>query len=1123
MPGARGQSSVLSSGIWYKFSVNDNGIYKIDYDLLRKAGINPSQINPKNIRIYTGQPGMLPQANSAKRVIDLKEVAISVAGEEDGKFDSNDYILLYAQGPDILEFDTKKNFFRYENNIYTDNNFYYLTVSTSEGKRLAQSQNLSGNYPVISQFDDFAYYETDKYNLLHSGRQWFGEQFDQSLSLTIQFNLPGIVPNSSIKLTSHVMAQSITNCSFNVSFNNQALITQQVPAIPNSAFTVKGSLVADTITFSESSASASSQNAQQVRYQFTKGGPGISIGYLDYFIFGVKRKLALYNDQTLFVSSESLNNPNSTFQINLVTTNNQVWEVTNAFNAKNQLVQLTGSTFTFSAKTDSLRKFVVFDPAKIAKPKFESTVTNQDLHAISSADMLIISHPSFLTQAKRLEAHRQTHDLLNVVTVSTDQVFNEYGGGKPDITAMRDFIRDVYKKSSGQLKYVLLFGRGSYDYKDRVFENTNLVPIYEAYSSLEPLLTYSSDDYLGFLEDNEGAWPESPVVNYTMDIAVGRLPAKKAADAQNIVDKLIEYDTNPERFGPWRKELLFVADDGDFDLHIDSANQLASSIDQTHPEVNVNKLFLDYYKQVIKPNGQFSPEATKALDLSVREGKVIVNYTGHGSEQVWAQEQILNPDVVQSLNNGPMYPLFVTATCEFGRNDDPFIISSAENLLLKKKGGAIGLVTTARPVYSNTNSILNIAFYQSLFARKDNAFRSLGDVVRDTKNNSLSGVYNRNFSLLGDPSMKLALANNIAFTSSVKTSANSDTLKALSRVSIKGEIQDSNGSKLNNFNGTVFATVFDKAKSELTLGDPHESVNPPSPVYSFVDRPNKVFQGSVSATQGAFQFDFIMPSSLLPTAKAGKLSLYAFNETGTEAIGTSSVFKVGGQEPNPPADTTPPEIKLYISDTTFIDGGTVGPNTKLVARLFDASGINMASVDPQKSIIATLDNKWSYVVNDYYYSDKNDFKKGTVIFPLDTLKKGAHVLSLTASDTYNNTSTTSVSFVVTDGIGITVGDFINYPNPFNSISEETTFQFTHTRAGEDLGAAISIYDLTGRPVVTINYSVVSSNYQVDLGRWNGETASGIKIGPGVYVARLSVRSLADGSQSNRSIKLIILN
>lgn len=1119
-----GQPTVLSTGAWYKFSVPDDGVYKIDYALLQKAGINPSQIDPRNIRIYAGTQGMLPQDNNAPRINDLTEMAIAVVGEDDGKFSTGDYILFYGHGPDTYDYDSKSNFFVYQNNLYSEKNFYFLTIGSSSGLRISASENRSGNFPLVNLFDDFAVYETDKYNILHSGRQWFGEQFDQSLELTIQFDLPGIIPNSTIKLTSHVMAQSTLKSQFNVSFNNNSILTQPVPAWPNTQYGAKGVIAVDTISINEQTVRAASQPVQQIKYQFTRGDSGLSIGYLDYLLFSMQRTLALYGTQTSFISSGSLNNPVSSFQVNAVAANDLIWDITQPFKTKNQAAQLNGNSFIFSTSTDTLKRFVVFDPTKITGPKFESAVANQNLHGITAADLLIITHPSLSGQANQLANHRQSHDQLTTTVVTTEAIYNEYGGGKPDPSALRDFIRDVYKKSNGQLQFVLLFGRGSYDYKDRVYANTNLVPIYESYNSLDPLSTYSSDDYFGFLEDNEGAWPENPAINYSLDIGVGRIPAKNPADAQAVVDKLIDYDTNADRFGPWRKDFLFVADDGDFNIHQSQADQLANSIEQNHPEVHAKKLLLDYYKQISSsgPNPQLSPDASKALDLAVREGLAVVNYTGHGSEQVWTQEQILTPDLVQHWKNGPKYPLFVTATCEFGRNDDPAVISSAELALLQKKGGAVGLVTTARPVNSSTNFQLNQAFYQALFTKTNNSFRRLGYLVRDTKNNSLSGVSNRNFSLLGDPSMKLVLADHQAVVGSIKTSSGSDTLKGLSKVTIKGEIQNG-GTTLTSFNGTVHASVYDQLQNFVTRGDPGETINKPSPPYTFTQRVNKIFQGAVSAQQGAFQFDFIVPENLVTGFGAGKINLYANAEDQSEAIGATTNFIVGGQEPLASPDNTPPLIKLFLSDTTFVNGGTIGPNTQLVAQLSDLSGINTASVNPQNDIVATLDNKWSYILNDYYATGKDNFTKGTVTYPLDTLTKGKHELSLSASDTYNNRSTLSVNFVVTDGTGISVTDFENYPNPFNAQVESTAFHFYHTRAGEDLEATLTIYDIAGRPVAAIQYSIPASPYQVVLGELKGSSIEGTNYSPGIYVARLSVRSLADGSECDRATKLIILN
>ncbi|MCX8492105.1 MAG: type IX secretion system sortase PorU, partial [Cyclobacteriaceae bacterium] len=757
---ARGQvTSVLSSGNWHKFSVENDGVYKIDYELLKKTGINPDQIDPRNIQIFSGGSGMLPQPNNKTRIVDLIQLSLFVSGEADGKFDRGDFIFFFGQGPDKHGYNQQKQIFEYENHLYTDKNFYFLSVGTTPGKRIVNQPTIEGSFPIVREFDDFAYYETEKYNLLKSGRQWFGEQFDNKPEAVIRFDLAGIIDNTPIKMTSHVMAQSISDCSFKVFFNNTPVLDQPIPAIANLQYAIKGRITKDTLVFSSSAVRADAQNTQEVKYQFTRGGTvGISVGYLDFFLFTMKRKLSLYGDQTIFTSAKSLENPVSTFEVTSANSKTMIWDITDPFNTILQSLTLNVSSLLTTVATTSLKRFIAFNSEKTKSPAFEITIKNQNLHAADNKSFIIITHPAFRLEAERLANHRQSKNGLSTLVVTTDQVYHEYAGGKQDVTATRDFVRDVYRKPGSILKNVLLFGRGSYDYKSRVVGNTNFVPIYESLNSLSPLETYSSDDYFGMLEDNEGAWLESPAQNSTMDVGIGRLPVKKIEEAKAVIDKLIEYDTNPKARGAWRKEILFVADDGDGKLHQEQADQMANSIGVSNPELNIKKLYLDSFDQIQRNTGPASPAATRALDLDIRKGKSIVNFTGHGSEKVWMQEQVLTESIVLNWKNSPEYPLFVTATCEFGRNDDPFIISSGERILLQPKGGGIGLVTTARPVFASNNFSLNLAFYTALFSKENNKYRDLGSVFRDTKNTSILSVWNRNFSLLGDPSMTIGFS-----------------------------------------------------------------------------------------------------------------------------------------------------------------------------------------------------------------------------------------------------------------------------------------------------------------------------------------------------------------------------
>jgi Peptidase family C25 len=1105
-------NSVLATGDWYKFSVSSDGVFRISYDGLKKAGINPDQIDPRNIRIYAGSNSMLPQANNKPRVQDLVELAILVSGEVDGKFNTADFILFYGQGPDRYSYNTQNQIFEYENNLFTDKNFYFLTINTA-GKRIGTGENIAGSFPLVEEFDDFGFYENEKYSILKSGRQWFGEQFDNTTEAAIRFDIPGIIANSAVKLTSQVMAQSISSCSFKVLFNNNPVLDQPIPAIENSTYATKGMVKTSTISLNSTTIKASNQSAQEVKFQFTKGTtPGISVGYLDFLLFAVKRNLAQYGDQTIFVSSKSLSSSTSSFSISSATAKSSLWEVTDPFSPTMQAATLNGDKLNFSTSTASLKKFAIFNTDKVNEPIFENKVANQNLHGTTAPQLIIISHPLFLKEAQRLAQHRQTKTGVTTKVVSTDEVFNEYSSGKQDFTSIRDFVRDLYKKSGSTLKNVLLFGRGSYDYKDRVFNNTNFVPIYESVNSLSPLETYSSDDFYGLLDDNEGDWNESPAANSTMDVGVGRIPIKTIDEAKAVVDKLIAYDTDPRAAGAWRKNFLFVADDGDYNLHQGYADQLANSVEVTNPEFDSKKLFLDSFDQIQRNTGPYSPDAAKALDLDIRKGYAIVNYTGHGSEKLWMQEQVLTETIVLNWKNSPYLPLFVTATCEFGRQDDPFIISSGERILLQPKGGGIGLVTTGRPVYSNTNFELNKAFYVSLFTKENNKFRDLGSIFRDTKNTSLVGVGNRNFSLLGDPSMRLALGNNQVIADEIKTSTNSTTLKAQSTVSVKGQIKNG-GTKMTGFTGELTAILYDHPSNLTTKGTESEPF-----VYS--QWSTILFQGKASVNQGDFQIDFVMPKNISSLVDKGKLSLYANATSGEGAIGSSVDFFIGGQEPNVPIDTTPPQIKLFLGDTTFRIGGTVGPNTKLVAHLSDVNGINVSSYNPANNIVATIDGKQSYTLNEYYISDKDNFTRGSLTFPVDTLKKGKHTFSLTASDNFNNVGTSSVDFIVSDGNGIVIEQLLNYPNP---VVSTTKFQFTHSRPGEDLEASLVIYNLAGQVVLSQEYSLPESQYQVTLPEWNVEGTDGRKLSHGLYLAKLFVRSLVDGSNNEKNAKFILMN
>ncbi|MEQ8423394.1 MAG: hypothetical protein RIA63_01710, partial [Cyclobacteriaceae bacterium] len=341
----------------------------------------------------------------------------------------------------------------------------------------------------------------------------------------------------------------------------------------------------------------------------------------------------------------------------------------------------------------------------------------------------------------------------------------------------------------------------------------------------------------------------------------------------------------------------------------------------------------------------------------------------------------------------------------------------------------------------------------------------------------------------------------------------SDTLKALSRIVVDGEVR-TNGVINQDFNGTVTVTLKDKEFSFKTLGDEN-------PVFTYKDRSNSLFRGQASVTDGVFHLEFILAKNIAYQVGYGKLSLYAKNDGNTtDAIGGSANFKIGESEADDGSDKNSPVIKLYMGDTTFINGGITSSMTQLVARLSDASGINIANYGIGNSLTATLDNEIIYEIGEYYLADKDDFTKGTIVFPIENLPAGKHTIEVKAWDVYNNPASATIDFVVTNGDQIAIESLSNYPNPFSDV---TTIQFTHNRAGDDLEVFASIVDMTGHPVALFNYEVPSSQYLVTLVEWDGTNTAGIKLGNGIYLLRLAVRSLLDGSKNEHIAKLIILN
>jgi len=1122
-------TSVLASGTWIKLSLNQTGVYRIGVEQLSQMGMNPSQTDPSKVRLFGNGGGMLPYSNAEFRHDDLTENAIEVIdGGVPGRFDGNDHILFYGQAPTVWEFDPTSGRFVHKLHLLSDFTYYFLTPElngSASPKRIQQRQSSSQTpNTLVSTFDDRQYHEVERYNFIKSGRQWYGEQFDADLTQTFGFSFPNIDVTTPVHVKSNLIARSFSPSFYRMTYNGQVVLQQNVPAVGTS---YTSDFADENISSTTITPTGPDVNLTLTYFPSTS----TSVGYLNNLIVNARRQLIMSGTQMGFrsISSAGLGKI-SQFNFSGTTGSMRIWDVTNPTSVQQQ--QMTGSSFV--VQTDSLLEFMAFTGGSFLTPNYNGRVANQNLHGLSAVDMIILTHPNFASEAERLAQFHRDQNSLRVSVVSPQEVYNEFSSGAPDLVGIRDFIRMFYNRASTPQempKYLLLFGDGSYDNKGTSESNTNFLPTYQSLNSISLIRSYVSDDFFGFLDLNEGDWDDN--VTDLLDVGIGRFPVKSIEEARLVVNKTIDYatpgtvpdvastcsGTNTTSLGDWRNVICFIADDEDSGLHLNQSNGLANYIRNSQPGFNIDKIFIDAYNQVSTPGGQRYPTVNDAINKRMDKGALVINYTGHGGETGWTAERILDNTMVRSWKNNRKLPLFITATCEFSRYDDPGRTSTGELVLIESEAGGVALMTTTRLVYAAQNGVLNSVMMSNLFNEVNGQLQRLGDVYVTVKNdNSVlgGGINPRNFSLLGDPALMLSVPKYEVITTAIDGNTpvpNGDTLSALRKVTISGQVRQ-NGQLLQGFNGIVYPTVFDKEEVISTLGN-----DPSSPVINFSLRKNAIYRGKASVNNGSFSFTFVVPRDIAYNIGRGRISYYAHNGT-DDAAGYYDSLLVGGSYTGATTDNQGPEVKLYLNDEKFVFGGLTDPNPKILAIVVDSNGVNTVGNGIGHDITATLDDDPNqiFTLNDYYESDLDDYTKGRVVFPLNGLKEGKHSLKFKVWDIHNNSSEAVTEFVVAESAELALERVLNYPNPFTT---KTSFFFEHNRPCGNLDVQVQVFTVSGKLIKTINQTVGCEGYRYDGVTWDGRDDFGDPIGRGVYVYRLKIRD-ESGAVADKYEKLVLL-
>ena len=1134
-------NSIFASGDFYKFYIDKTGVFKIDKKFLNSLGMNVDNIDPSTIKIYGNGGAMLPLRNRDNMVFDPRENAIEVVGGEDGSFDRGDYILFYGVGTQQFNRESLTHV-----NAYDDHSYYFITAGGGTGKRVLAMPQISQAADLqVNTFDDYQFHELDNENLVKLGRRWFGERFDIENEQTFTFDFPNLVTTTPVKARIYAASISESNTSFGVNVNGKDLTSFNFSAISSTVLARD----ADYDSFLNPAGNPGFNVANpkiDVTLSYNNNGNPSSRGYLDFIALEAERELMGTGTQFAFQKNSTAQASGiAAYTISNAAQFSEIWEVTDPSQILSVSNQESAETIQFKSPMGILRKYVAVNPADFYVPLRENRdgrVANQNLkgtifqgkNGFQDVDYLMITNALLQPQAERLAQHDRDYLDLNVKVVTLDEIYNEFSSGRKDIGAIRNFVRYVYDNASSdakRLKYLCLFGDTSIDYKNRLPNNNNIVPTFNTYGSFSQTTSYMSDDYFGSLDPDEGVIEDgSPIGSGgrdRLDLAVGRILADTPQLANQVVDKIINYDQKSS-YGRWRNNFVLVSDDVDqvfeFSELESTLDALGDDIQREKPFINVVKIHSDSYQQQSSAGGNRYPQVNTAISDAVEVGCLVLTYLGHGGEDTLASEFIFTRANAAALNNAGRLPVIVTVTCEFTRFDNPTRPAAGEELFWNPNGGAVGLVATTREISVSLGVNFNQQLAGNLFSFGTNTIRSVAENLRETKNN-INDSRRRVIFYIGDPAMKLAFPKpsiKLTAINDIPIGQPVDTLKALGRVKLSGEVTDASGQKLEGYSGKLSATVFDKYIDRQTLGnDGTRGADGKLLILDFKTLGAILYRGQASVENGSFDLNFVVPKDAAIPVGNGRISFYSEKDNAQlDQTGFDQKIQVGGLNENAPEDNTGPLINLFMNDENFVNGGITNASPFLLVKLEDENGINTAS-GIGHDLIAILDGDETkpIVLNDFYESDVDHFNLGKALRKLRDLEPGLHTVTVKAWDTYNNSSTADLQFVVAGEGDIQLEHVLNYPNPFVDYTE---FWFNHNRPYEPLEVQIQIFTVSGKVIKTINRTVTTTGFLSREITWDGRDDFGDRVGKGVYVYKITVKSTLTNKKTEKFEKLVIL-
>ncbi|CAA7386274.1 hypothetical protein CHRY9393_00566 [Chryseobacterium fistulae] len=1127
----------LSSGTFYKIKVDKSGIFKITTQFLKDNGINPSSVNPKNFRIYGNGGLMLSENNQDTKYSALQENSIQVIGEDDGVWNDNDYALFYAQGPNgynLYDLSNGNGFKRIETrgdnsnnlkNIYDDYSYYFINFDKGAGKRVQPMNVDLPSTPLITRYDDYQVINNDQKNLMKTGRIWV-EDGPFTTEKTITFNTRSPIQGTDIiKYRTQAIGYTSQQNTLSFTINNQNLSTIPIPA--------NGQNIIYDFYPAKYFGNVSNLSGNQITFKYN---PNISLNpngsfYLDYVEVQYKENLSFNGSQMNFrdFSLVSGSNTNYGFSISNASNMEQVWDVTDITNATGRVNKATGNaTFNFgyfAADQNFNNEFVAFRNDAAFSPQFVGRINNQDLSGLQNVNYLIITVPEMMGQAQRIANYHQTKNNYNVQIVDTEKIYNEFGSGSKDLTAIRDFVTKL-NTPLGSLKYVFILGDTSYDYKNRISNNSNVVSSYESENSADFINSYVTDDYIVMTKPQTS----QSILGNLPDLPVGRIPAANVSEAMNMMDKVLAYyNSLPGQstpFGEWRMKLDFVVDD-DHDentfstpipFHTTMNNSLVNVFESGTQlkEYNVRKLYLDAFQAQSTAGGQRYPQVNQAISNDIGNSLYLF-YFGHGGINGWAQERVLTIDEIQNSNNFSnvysRFPFVSTITCEFTLWDEPSTFSAGEQFIKLKQGGVATMITSSRAVGIGYGIDFTNLYTQEIFKLVGDDFETLGNAHLNAKKLKGANTNHMKVNFLGDPAMKMSRPQRLLVIDNIESPV-PGLIRGLDFIKVTGHINNTNGTVNTSFNGRVVINIFDKRLNKKTLNNDGDLT-----VLNYTEEGSAIVKASGTAVNGVFTVEFYVPKDINYAVGQGRILGYADNKS--MDVFNNQAVQVGDINPNGLNDNEPPKVKLYMNNTNFADGGITNQSPMLLACITDDTGINSTGSGIGHDITTYLDGQIinTIVLNDFYSSGEGngclnpslaDYQKGNVTYPFRNLAIGQHQLSFKVWDINNNSTTATLNFEVKDEADqhLIINRPLNWPNPFTN---KTYVQFEHN-CDDILDVNVQIYTITGKLVKTISQAVIAEPFLQGFRtprqaiEWDGKDDFGSTVAKGTYIFKIFAKS-----------------